>query len=257
MLQAVPADTTDNGDLIIRQAVLIDSLRLAAVTNTTNYGTLLHHLRALETEVPALRAELRRISGTTTAVSTTTTPLVIHDTLTVTVPGEEFDFTHTAADPWITIQADGFGEDLSLTYKTTFSLHEFDVEQSAGNARVHVYRSALVSDVTGDTLKVPSHRTVTEYHGLSLPRLEPGPSFHARGGVSKELIAGVGVSAFQWRSMFGPELGIGGGDGFGVWIAPGSVNLGSILPIVDHLEIAPAWWIGDHSAPAVMVGLKL
>lgn len=225
-------------------------------------------LRRLQSINASLASELRRIGGDVTSISTAIGNIHFGGQDTLFLPPGSNDFTFPYQDAWIDAMIRRRAETVTFDYRTTFSLHEFDVEVTLPDGvKTHLFNTALVSTATGDTLNVPVKRTVIERRAGGRG-FHFNPQLHLRGaGGLGQAWVGAGVSAFSWgygnyiegTNFWLLEGAILAGDGgFSVGASPFVYNLGRILPLVKNLGVGPAWiWSDTNSGIGVLIGAAL
>jgi hypothetical protein len=253
---------TKTGDMLVQGRQISERLQQADTRTTTRDQAIREQLDALRRDNRALRDELSRISGEVSSVATSVSDISISHGDTVLVgPG---DFTQTFEDPWVKAVVERRESQLRFQYETTFRLEEFDIEITLPDGtKTHLFNAALISNTTGDTLQVPTTRSVIERGVSTGSRFHFLPQLHLRsaGGLGSAWV-GLGVSTLTWGSgryiettkfflLEGTVLF--DGDGISVAVVPVSWNIGRALPLVRNLSIGVGWSWSEHQSGVIGV----
>lgn len=207
----------------------------------------------------ALRHEIERLNGAVTSVSTGQGDIHVGGTHIDTVTTQDFD-VRVDDDPWVAFRIRKTGGLLRTDYQTRFSLHETDVEMILPDgAKSHLYDVAIVSDVTGDTLRVPVRRTYVESVAGRRRRFEFRPQVQG-GAVWGGDVAdpAIGLSVFRmgprWTLARG-DLAIG--ERLSLGVTPLAFNLGDPLPLLTNLHVGAGLFLAGRTGVYFSAGVIL
>lgn len=253
------------GRVEFSQRQIAEDLAEAQTINTSNQKDIQAALAAVEKKNDSLRAELSKLRGQVTSVSTAIGNIHISGGDTLFVGGGDFDTT--IVDPWLRSRIARAGPLLAFNYDTTFLLHEMDVEvETPEGLKRHLFDTALVSSVTGDTLHVPVKKTYIEApkQFRNRFRFEPHPHFLA-GYYRQQGIPGIGMnlwtkgtrpypSGVEWYIVRGDVWMVGKKPAVGV--SPVAYNIGQPLPWIENLSLSAGWiWEAQRSGLSVALGV--
>lgn len=253
------------GRIEFSQREISKELSEAQSVTTSSQAEIKAALAEAEKKNSTLRSELAKLRGQVTAVSTAIGNIHLSGGDTLFVGAGDFDTT--LADPWLRARIARGGSRLTYDYTTTFSLYEMDVEvETPEGYKRHLFDTALVSDVTGDTLHIPVHKTYVEAptQFRNKFRFEPRPHFLA-GYYRQQGVPGIGVniwtkgtrpypSGVEWYIVRGDVWMVGKKPAVGV--SPVAYNIGQPLPWIENLSLSAGWlWEAERSGLTVSLGV--